>query len=82
MTTSNDGMTAGFYHILKPIPELRALPGDFVRVNPNFKNPFILCRTLDRFDIEILLTGDGVCEPASVPPLPLGPYRPALRLEP
>ena len=77
---SQNHLFPGFYSILKPIPELRALPGDLVRVNPTFKNPFILCRTLDRYDVEILLTRAGACEPTQPPLLPSRPYRPVLRL--
>ncbi len=56
----------GTYFVMAPIPELGAIPGDFVCIDPKDENPFVLTRILDRFDGETMLATLGAVRP--IPP--------------
>ncbi len=54
--TTKDGM----WLITKPVPELGAIPGDFVCIDPKDENPFVLTRILHRYDVEAISSREDI----------------------
>ena len=63
MSNPRNHLLPGMYFVMAPIPELGAIPGDFVCIDPKDENPFVLTRVLDRYDGETMFSRPGAVQP-------------------
>lgn len=67
MSNSHNHLLPGMYFVLAAIPEIGALPSDFVYLNPRDEVPSLLYRVVDRDASETALSEPGVVRPISGP---------------
>ena len=67
MSNPRNPLLPGTYFVMHPIPELGAIPGDLVSIDPKHEIPYLLTRALDRYDGETMLSKPGVVLPVVTP---------------